>query len=155
MGLHYQYTDWARMQSKHRWYQAYEHIHYPQKHPIFLFRMYQHMYGIDESRYEPIQYQWFDFYTQNGIEMLEVKRDQIYWWDAELKRFLEHYGAKHFALLPIWQSEILNTEGVIDPRNYLQKGLHRYLFRTQSFIHKPFPIGTFFRSIDRILKLIF
>ena len=48
--LHYQFTDWARMQSKHRWYQCFEMINRPHLHPISIFRIYHHMYAIDKSQ---------------------------------------------------------------------------------------------------------
>ena len=38
--LHFQYVVWERMLSKHRWYQAWEHLNYSQKGALEIFREY-------------------------------------------------------------------------------------------------------------------
>ena len=150
--LHYQFTDWARMQSKHQWYQCFEILNRPHLHPISIFRMYHHMYGLSKKRFILLQSEWFDFYEKNGIDMFSIKKQDVYHWDKQVETYFEEYGSKHFALLDIWQNA---SDTFPDPRNFRQKILHHYLLWSQPYSAFKFPIGTIIKYLDKILKWLF
>lgn len=150
--LHYQFTDWGRMQSKHRWYQCFEIINRPHLHPISIFRTYHHMFGLSKKHFKIIQAEWFDFYEKEGIDMFTIKKEKTYRWDKQVEDYFEQYGTKHFAMLNIWQHP---TDKFPDPRNFMQKTLHHYLLWSQLYYARKFPIGTVVRYFDKILKWLF
>ena len=150
--LHYQFTDWARMQSKHRWYQCFEMINRPHLHPISIFRIYHHMYAIDKSQLLPLKPEWFDFYEKKGIDMHSIHQEKTYHWDKQIEAYFEKYTPQYFALLDIWQSP---SDKFPDPRNFIQKKLHRYLMWSQYYYVQKFPVGTVVRYLDKFLTWIF
>lgn len=173
--LHYQYLDWARMQAKHRWYQCFERIIYTQRHPIDIFRIYHHMYSINKNRFIMLAPYLFENYERNGIDMLSIKFDTIFWWDKNVNEYFEKYGRRYFALLSIWQFppppqvgfkyRALNNSAEKypikilmndphDPRKGYEKLLHYYLFKTQPLRTKPFFLRIPIRLIDNLLKKI-
>lgn len=168
--LHYQYTDWLRMESKHRWYQCWERINNPSKSAIDLYRQYHHMYSIQKEDIFAIKSEWIQGYKDNGIDVTSTKIDAIYWWDIEvLKLFLE-YGCKKFKKENIWyinwneiyqkyltmysnsNNEIIISSGKSpifdDPRNRLEKKVHNWLMKTQVNCNKSY------ETIENILKLL-
>ncbi len=150
--LHYQYTDWQRMQSKHRWYQCFELLNRKHQHPITIFRIYHHMYGLSKSQFQALKIEWFDYYEKHGIDMFYVKKENSYYWDKLVEVYFEKYGTCHFASLNIWQK---TTSKFPDPRNAMQKILHRYLLWSQIYFTQKFPIGTCVRYFDKFLIWIF
>lgn len=150
--LHYQFTDWARMQAKHRWYQCYEMINRSHLHPITIFRIYHHMYGLSKKQFLTLQPEWFNFYEKKGIDMFAIKKEESYYWDKQVETYFELYGTKYFAMIDIWQNA---TEKFPDPRNFMQKILHHYLLWSQLYYAQKFPISTIVRYFDKILKWFF
>lgn len=150
--IHYQYTDWQRMQSKHRWYQCYELLTRTHLHPISIFRIYHHMYGLPISQFQPLNPEWFDFYEKKGINMFSITKESSYYWDKKVEEYFEKYGTQYFTSLNIWENA---TRNYPDPRNSMQKMLHRYLLWSQIYFTQKFPIGTFVRYFDKLLIWIF
>jgi len=139
--MHYQYTDWSRMQSKHRWYQCWELVNNPGRSPIDLYRMYHHMYSVTSNEICPIQSSWMDAYTAQAIDMTSTLSESVYWWDKAVLLFIREYGAHYFSKLNIWdfdwadlaQREGLDdTEMYRDPRNRIEKNIHKFLHRSQA-----------------------
>jgi glycosyltransferase involved in cell wall biosynthesis len=156
--LHYQYTDWARMQSKHCWYQCYECINFPEKKTVTLYRMYHHMYIYLKRRKYTVSLEdkWFDAYLKKGILMKET-RQMEYWWDREVVELLLKHGTKKFIPAYIWfrnWNEILhrikpeNKSDLSDPRNFFQKLLHFYLHLSQPY-RNSIPV----RAVDKLLRI--
>lgn len=156
--LHYQYTDWERMRSKHRWYQAWEMLHNNRNSAVSLYRGYHHMYSVKPSSIARIREEWFAGYEALGVDMRSVCRDERYRWDREILKMFSEHGAGRFAKLAIWDidwrvvAERLgyeNASDFIDPRNKWQKMLHGWLKGTQ-----PDAKSLNIRLMDRILKLL-
>lgn len=138
--LHYQYTDWNRMKSKHRWYQCLERINFPHRSSIEIYRQYHHM-DIPPSETKTIPANWLETYESEGIDMTSINTKTIYWWDREILNLLDKYGNRAFSREAIWDiqwdkmhEQCFHTKPKIplsDPRNLLEKLVHKWLSRTQ------------------------
>jgi len=140
--LHYQYTDWDRMESKQRWYQCWERINNPTKRPIQIYRQYRHMYGVDSSEVQPLKPEWLAEYGEQGVDMTTIQPRAFYYWDRELLDLFSKYGIDRFRKLDVWQadwqeiSQQMGYEGqqiepLADPRSSFEKSVHAWLKQTQ------------------------
>jgi Glycosyl transferase family 2 len=138
--LHFQYVLWERMMSKHRWYQAWEHIKHRQKSALQIFREYRHMFGSwDRSEIHPVRPEWLDGYRRLGIDFQSLKSEPTTWWDVEVLEMLKQYGVEHFRKIDIWDQDwnavaarAGKTNGDLsDPRSSFEKTAHRLLKATQ------------------------
>jgi hypothetical protein len=155
--LHYQYTDLERLRSKHRWYQCWERLNQSHRHAVDIFRQYHHM--LYRHNQFPLPHCWLYGYEKNGIDMTSVSHDSVYWWDKEILDLMSKYGAKMFRKEAVWDIDWCSTSHKIglkdlenayqDPRNFLEKIIHRYLRRTQPFAYKRTV-----KIFDKLLKLI-
>lgn len=153
--MHFQYTDWNRMQSKHRWYQCFELLNNINK-TIDIYRRYHHMY--ENINYEKIPQNWFENYRTQGIDITSVNKKVKLWWDLEVLKYFELYGCKRFQNLNIWTcdwqliSKIWNININIKCskiQKLKQKILFKYLKKSQN--HKN---NLLVRFIDYILNII-
>lgn len=94
--MHYQFTDWKRMESKHRWYQCYERVQFPEKSDLEIFRTYSHMYRVKSKDMKTVPKKWFAFYLENGVDINTVKVSERYYWDAEVDKMLSINGSSLF-----------------------------------------------------------
>jgi len=157
--MHYQYIDWARMESKHRWYQCWERINNPDKSSIDIYRGYHHMYSIKKDEIIKIPEEWFEEYKKLGINIKEIKKESNYYWDKIVLEYFEKYGALFFSKEAIWDIDWVisakingfeNPESFKDPRSKFQKLIHTWLKRTQLNYGR-----LDIRIISKILKVIF
>ncbi len=146
--LHYQFLDWERMSSKHRWYQSWESLNLPQKSPVKIFRDYHLMYGLPASGKEPFQREWIAGYEEQGIDMTSLKKEAYYRWDKDVFLWIGEHGASRFRTLDIWRINWnlrrvafgdgdarvakIGAGAVRDPRSRRDKLIHRWLRLTQS-----------------------
>lgn len=136
--LHYQYTDWRRMQSKQRWYQAWERLYHPDRSSVKIYRQYHHMYVVKQT---PKLSKWVKGYEDSGIDMSSVNQDGIYRWDREILDLLTKNGLEPFRKLDIWQINWVNyarqiqypepSELFTDPRTTLEKLILSWLQNSQ------------------------
>jgi hypothetical protein len=138
--LHFQYVAWDRMVSKHRWYQAWEHLEHQQKGPLHIFREYHHMYGSwDKSEIHPVKPEWLEGYDRAGIDFRSLQSEPVTWWDKEVLQMLREHGPERFRKLAIWDKDWnalaiqIGSNGidVSDPRSFSEKAFHRLLTATQ------------------------
>lgn len=134
--LHYQYTDWERMASKHRWYQCWEVLHHPKRNAFEIFKQYHHMYDVKDSELCEVKQEWFDFYLVNNIDIKSVKKEGVYWWDLEMLRYFQIHGTKMFRKIDIWDTDwksladhfkIEVNMTINDPRSWFDKLIHAWL----------------------------
>jgi glycosyltransferase involved in cell wall biosynthesis len=140
--MHYQYTDWRRMESKHRWYQLWEELHRHNPHPAGIFRQYHHMYGVREGDRRPIPSEWFSAYLPHGIDMTTIHAESVYWWDREVLDLLLEQGPRRFGRYAIWGVEWqamaerlkvpTGSTDLRDPRSLPERLIHRWLLATQA-----------------------
>ncbi len=140
--LHYQYSDWQRMKSKHRWYQCFERITNQQKSAIDIFRQYHHMYAVPDKQVANIDPKWFQIYSDMGIDMTSVTKQTSYYWDVQIADWLNEHGAEKFAQLDIWQvdyeavfmaaHDVGPAQSLQDPRTPEQRETIAWLRKTQA-----------------------
>jgi len=139
--LHYQYTDWDRMSSKHRWYLCWERINNPRRSPVGLYRQYHHMYGLGDGSLKEAPGWWFEGYAKHGIDMRNTPREGNYWWDREVLRLFEEHGAEKFKRDAVWSTDwvmkartlnVDNPDRFIDPRSIFDKAVQLWLAKTQA-----------------------
>jgi Glycosyl transferase family 2 len=140
--LHYQFTDWERMQSKHRWYQCWERLNNSNRKSIDIYRQYHHMDIISLPEIKPIPSEFFDGYTKQGIDMTSIRRSASYWWDEQVLDLFDKYGTEKFRREAIWGinwTQISQNIGrnnsatnYTDPRHQFDKLIHKWLRKTQA-----------------------
>ncbi len=153
--IHYQYVDWKRMESKHRWYQCWEQVNQTESSAVNIYRKYHHMYGIKEFKRAPES--WFEGYLARGIDIRDIPRSDYYWWDHRILDYIEEYGAHRFKKLDIWNfdyaklgndSENGKHKAITDPRSIIDKLVHKWMKCTQE------NRNVFVKAVDKLLKLM-
>jgi hypothetical protein len=139
--LHFQHTNWRRMESKQRWYQCWEALEHPRKRPVQIYRQYHRMDAFPPEEVHAVDERWMSGYLERGIDMLEARDDDLYWWDEEVFDWIVQHGRETFGKLAVWDvdwSDIGRRLGrdfsparVRDPRGPGTKAVHRWLDMTQ------------------------
>jgi glycosyltransferase involved in cell wall biosynthesis len=155
--LHFQYVAWERMASKHRWYQAWEHVKHQQKGPLQIFREYHHMYGSwEKNEIHPVKPEWLDGYERAGIGFRSLESESVTYWDKEVLEMLREHGAERFRKIGIWDKDWkeladqmgFNGSNFSDPRSAWEKTAHWLLRLTQKRRTNP---GV--RGFEKLLRL--
>lgn len=137
--LHYQYIDWDRMESKQRWYMAWETLHNNANSSVQLYRMYSHMYSYNNNKISPTISGWL--YSHQTYDKKFSNPDAGYWWDDEVLDMFDQHGLDIFSNAPIWDrswfdAAIHRRNGketdYIDPRSFGQKLLQRWLVQSRN-----------------------
>ena len=157
--MHFQYTDWERMESKHRWYQCCERINNPKKSAIEIYRGYHHMYSISQDEMHDIPDFWFKEYKKMGINIDVINKDSEYYCDKTVLDYFNTYGTEFFKKEAIWDINWVekanyykykNSEKFRDPRGKFQKHIHVWLKKTQADYNK-----LSVRIVSKLLKILF
>jgi hypothetical protein len=155
--LHFQYVVWERMERKHRWYQAWEHLEHPEKGPLQIYRQYNHMHGSwDKHEICDFQPEWLESYERSGIDFRSLACEPVTWWDKEVAKLISEHGPAQFRKLAIWDQDWntmaaqigLKHRDMSDPRSVGEKIIHRLLAATQE---NRGNIGV--RALERFLRL--
>jgi hypothetical protein len=156
--LHCQYIDWDRMRSKHRWYQCWETLHDPRLSPVTIYRKYHHMDAVPAAGMLPMKAEWLRAYRQAGIDVTSVRRQQTYWWDAEVLGWMGTHATARLRKIDIWGKDWGAHAAVAggedrgtraDPRSRLDRTALAYLRFTQRWS------GTLaVRAVDKALKAV-
>lgn len=136
--LHFQHTQWPRMQSKQRWYQCWETIEHPSKRPIQIYRQYHQMDRFPAEQVGPVDERWLG---ERAHDLRAARDDDLFWWDEAVLDWIVEYGPRAFARLAIWDvdwAQVARRLGrdvpadrVRDPRGRFAKLVHRWLAMTQ------------------------
>lgn len=155
--LHFQYTAWDRMASKHRWYQVWELLEQPWRGPLDIFRHYHHMHGSwQPDEIQRVDPRWLEGYHRIGIDYRRLQGEALTWWDRELVHLLITHGPERFRQLAIWDKDWraaatllgLDATNLSDPRSVTDKVIHRLLMLTQK--HRgSIPV----RLFERLLRV--
>lgn len=147
--LHFQFVDWKRMQSKHRYYQCFEHVTFPTKSAIEIFRIYHWMYDSDLPL-EAIPSDWIEDYKKLGVDIKDVSFENDYWWDKKIDAYFAEYSPEYFRHYETHKpGKLLFAKG----KNLLDMLLLAYLEITKRIYNKKTGIPRrIVRKIDRILQ---
>ena len=151
--IHLQYTDWERMRSKQRWYQAQERIEHPRKRPIQIYRQYHHMDAIPSSERHILDEAWLVGYAD--LNLLAVDPQNAYPTDARVLDLVEDHGAALFRRVELWdgrweeRARALRRSGITNLQSRIDRFVFRWLARTQNRAHK-----SWVRWLQRALRLV-
>lgn len=156
--LHYQYTNWDRVESKRRWYQCWETLNKPSRRPIKSYRMYYDFHSFPRHEVYPLCWEWLHEYEKKEIDMTSVCRENIYWQDIQVLEWMMKYGPKKFRKLAIWDADWFSIAKSLDfevepssyqdPRSLFDKLIHYWLKQTQ-----PIRTNLLVRAFDKLLSL--
>ena len=157
--IHFQFTDWNRMLSKHRWYQCLEVINYPEKSAADIYRQYHHMDILNDNILNIIPLLWIDEYRKFGIDILTTCKEKKIWYDEQTLKLFYKFGTRIFQKIDIWDvnwesikklwgfDSLLSIE---NPQSNKNKMMLVWLKMSQPHLDKK----TFIR-IDRVVKKLF
>jgi hypothetical protein len=156
--MHFQYADWERMKSKHRWYQCWEHINNPERSIIGIYRQYHHMYSIKKNKFKFIPDEWLEYYKKNGVNYGGIVSESFYYWDCEVITMLNKFGLNFFSKIDIWDVDWkdiakkcgYNTIFIKNPRKKSEIIIFWWLKNTQYYSN-----SIIIKIIDRLLKILF
>jgi hypothetical protein len=157
--MHFQYTDWKRMESKHRWYQCMEVVNDDSRSSLKIFRQYHHMFAIPKESLINLPKDWIGGYIEKGINLIIKNSFDKYWFDDEVLDLFSEYGFSKFRKIAIWdakwkrmirKSQYSGGLKYKDPRKFLDKIIQRWMFFSQSKMHIKF-----FRRVDRLIIRFF
>ncbi len=154
---HFQFLDWARMLSKHRWYQAVEKIYDPNKANIEIYRLYNHMHIIPSRSVILMDKSDFKSYSPRRIDLtreIDYSSKESYWWDEEVLNLIRSNKQINFNYLEAFDSMVSK---ISTPKlNLRERQIRYYLAFTHRFTYPGrFNVLRYFiRLIDKILGLI-
>lgn len=160
--LHLQFIQWDRMESKHRWYQVWETINFPNKSAVDIFRRYDHMNILPKSAFLNLDPGHINAYMELGVDLLSLENaNKNFWWDAEVEKLIAEHGIKRFKYLDLSGLSISRFQRVAFSRILfnlyllITSALHRhsYIFLlrlTLILIDKT--LGRFFVSRERTVS---
>lgn len=102
--LHYQFCNWPRMEAKHRFYRAHEKVNIRKLSDLGIWRMYGYMNSARIDLGESPQ-EWFAGWEQFGIDMSGFTPDDFCFYDLDVLRLIDRYGADMFACQDIWRCD--------------------------------------------------
>ena len=148
--LHFQFVDWDRMRSKHRWYQCFEHINFPRKSAIDIYRMYHWMYN-SSLPFKNIPSWWIDKYLELGIDLNNYIKEEFYWWDKKVEEYITTYSPTYFRHIETFRTnhELLFSK----EKTIIDKLLLLYLQYTRDCFNRKRGLSyKVIYKIDSILK---
>lgn len=93
--MHLQYLNPQRNQAKLRWYQAWEAVHRPDRHPVDVYRQYNHHLCLT-NQLSNIPKWWLTEYQKYGNDLTTISRSESCWWDKEIQSWIKSYGKNKF-----------------------------------------------------------
>jgi hypothetical protein len=142
--MHYQFCDWERALSKHRFYRCFERAINPRRSPTEIHRLYD-IHPVEIRHLCPSRVEWFRGWEERGIDVTTIIQDVNYWWDWEVLKYIADNGVQLFRNEDIWSvdwetkrqagltagREGLPVQPVKDPRNKIGRILMKIRRRTQ------------------------
>jgi glycosyltransferase involved in cell wall biosynthesis len=88
--IHLQYLDWERMQSKRRWYMAWEAANLEGASTLSIHRRYHHVNTISKRMLRTIPGEWSTFFNEKGVRkaVSDSSESGKYWWDSEIPQLI-------------------------------------------------------------------
>lgn len=161
--LHFQFTNWERMEKKQMWYQTFERIHFPQKSVIRLYRNYhwdKKFIPIHNMCIFPFRKEWIVTYSQQyhiDITSVTITTQNVY--EEKIIEYINTYSLSYFSRIDIWRydwKEIAQRHPDVNIKKfeYKQGPLDRCILMYLRRSH-PKRLSYFVRTIDFILRQMF
>lgn len=162
--LHFQFTNWERMERKQLWYQMFEHINNPSKSMVKLYRAYhwqKDLITTHTGREYPFNPKWVEKYSQYGVDITSVNIPATYHWDETIIEYINKYSIDYFKRIDLrdidWMEKAKKYKDIDISkfklhRTVTDKLLLNYLKRTQ---RKGFREKIYLRALDKIFALFF
>jgi hypothetical protein len=133
--LHYVYANRERNHSKKRWYEAYEKVGKSEFGP-HVFRKYNRKPIPGLPIVHDVNPIWFSGYQELGIDVTSVHYGYDYSHDYRILEYFDTMGTDFFRMCNVWDKDWVqfatgkkeNPERFRDPRNKLEKLIHRYIY---------------------------
>lgn len=151
--IHFARVNQLRQWNKERFYQVSTFARQSSSNPIRLSRYY---HAEEHLEYYPVPKDAYSYYLRNGVDiwsLVDLKDEGQYYTDAILSYF-RLQGIERFAVLDIWDPKWMDNNGIKDPRNGIQRALHKYLSFTCKISRKR-GRSLFIRAIDKLLSIVF
>jgi glycosyltransferase involved in cell wall biosynthesis len=101
--LHYALLRPTAVAAKARWYSALENILGTCPSPLKRRARYRDMMNFTgRASIEPSRPSWFEGWEALGIDMRTVREERFYWYDEEVLRLFEKWGARRFWFDDLW-----------------------------------------------------
>ena len=155
--LHYQFCNWHRMESKHRYYRVQEKVIICKLSDLAIYRIYGWMNAKKGYLILPSLKEWFLGWTKRGIDVSSSESIFFTHFDLSVIKNFQKFGVEKFLLQDIWRTDWVklityakdvglisnNFEFKLPKRNILTKLYHLYMNKTIDI--------KFFRYIERLL----
>ena len=104
--LHYQFTNWDKMESKHRWYRCFEKAEIRKLSTLGIFRMYGYMDTGREPAVSDSPKSWFEGWKTKGIDVTSVSKSPVYFYDIEVLKLFKKYTPQFFTWQDVWRDRV-------------------------------------------------
>jgi len=101
--LHYQFCNWNRMESKHRYYRAHEKAHIRKLSDLAIWRIYGHFQST-EAPINESERKWFADINDYSIEEKAKSSFQITYYDLLVLDYIREFGVELFEYQDIWRA---------------------------------------------------
>lgn len=99
--LHYQFCNWARTESKHRYYRVQEKIYVKKLSDLAIYRIYGWMYSKN-TKIKNSKKEWFEGWEKKGIDISSIENHKINYFDLSVIEKFDKYGTDKFKYQDIW-----------------------------------------------------
>lgn len=102
--IHYQFLNWERMESKHRWYRAHEKLNIKKLSDLAIWRIYGNAKNktIDTR---PTLSEWFSGWEKKGINVSQFQQDDTNYYDLQVLEWVAKYGPETLKNEDIWDAD--------------------------------------------------
>lgn len=104
VSLHYQFCNFPRMESKHRYYRAHEKVRIGKLSDLGIERTYGYMNSA-RIQTRPSKPEWFAGWEARGIDVRTIPPEPISHWDVTTLKYLQEHGAETFGYQDVWRAE--------------------------------------------------
>jgi len=122
--LHYQYCNWDRVESKHRFYRAKEKSIIKKLSNLAIYRIYGYMRS-PKIRYRNCLTKWFDGWEKIGIDISSIEITEFTHFDLDVIEMFKKNGTDFFAFQDVWRVDWVN---LIDHAKKMGKVHQDYVF---------------------------
>ena len=147
--IHFARVNAARQRNKERFYQVSQSSTLNRYSGIGFYRMYR---SENAEKMHVLPADTYAFYEKNNmdiISLLDLKDEGVHYTSVVLDKFREN-GTHFYKKLDIWDNEFIQKYGIANPRDWVDRAMHKYLSATNKW-KKTFLI----RAIDKVLKMVY